>query len=152
MNPRPPVLFLDVDGVLNRCGMSGQGLETDKVAMLQEIIQATNCEIVISSTWRRLTDSALPRLLAVLRSIGAVVAGMTPILDDQMASGLWHGVTRGAEIASFLASNPEITKFVILDDDDDMGDLRPHLVNTNSFEGLTPQFTKEVIRRLNSQA
>ena len=47
------VLFLDVDGVLNRCGKSAQGLEEDKVALLKQIVAATGCRIVLSSTWRK---------------------------------------------------------------------------------------------------
>lgn len=48
----PAILFLDVDGVLNCCGRSGQGLMSDKVELLSEIVLSTGCELVISSTWR----------------------------------------------------------------------------------------------------
>ena len=51
------ILFLDVDGVLNydkckaRCG-SFRGIESEKVALLKQIIDATGALIVLTSSWR----------------------------------------------------------------------------------------------------
>ena len=51
------VIFLDVDGVLNtkysksRCGRF-IGIDKDKVAQLKRIVDETDAEIVLSSTWR----------------------------------------------------------------------------------------------------
>jgi hypothetical protein len=140
-------LFLDVDGVLNRCGASGHGLESDKIALLKEIVDATGCGIVLSSMWRKSPD-AVGRLDAVLTAAQILWdREMTPVLDRQIGQ-LWVTDTRGREIQHWLNRNP-VQAFVILDDDADMGALLPHLVKTDSFTGLTPEIAAEVIRRFN---
>ena len=54
-----PVLFLDIDGVLNsrECWDRLRGLrhkiDREKVALLNEVVAATDCRIVVSSTWRK---------------------------------------------------------------------------------------------------
>ena len=142
-----PHLFLDVDGVLNHFGRCGQGLETDKCELLREIVAATGCHIVLSSTWRKQGD-ACGRIVRLLDGIGATFAGCTPVLDCRQPSGLWTAVTRGQEIAAWLEVHPEVTRCVIVDDDEDMAPLRAHLVLTNSFEGLTPAHAAKILQRL----
>lgn len=137
----PPVLFLDVDGVLNRCGKSGQGLETDKVERLKAVLTRCPARIVLSSTWRKF-DHALER---VKREF--LIESCTPVLDRQ-ESGIWLGASRGREIQAWLDAHPDVTRFVILDDDSDMGPLTAHLVKTGSFEGLTENKAVELLERL----
>lgn len=134
------ILFLDIDGVLNRCGHSAQGLEDDKVALLKDILDCTGAKVVLSSTWRILPRN-LARVEMMLESIGHEL--------DSITCRSWFGSNRGMEIQEWLDkhSNPDV--FVILDDDCDMGPLLPHLVNTDSFVGLTPEIAMECIRRLN---
>jgi hypothetical protein len=43
----------------------------------------------------------------------------------------------------------EVQSFVILDDDDDMGDLLPRLVHCKNYSGLTDERREEAIRMLN---
>jgi hypothetical protein len=47
----PRAIFLDVDGVLNY-SESESNLETNKVKLIQKIIQNTDAKIIISSSWR----------------------------------------------------------------------------------------------------
>ncbi len=144
------ILFLDIDGVLNRCGKSAQGLEEDKVLLLKSIVEQTGCEIVLSSTWRK-SEHNLERIKLLCRQrLGCELFGTTPIMDRKV-DGLWRAEQRGTEIANWLEpwqhKNP---RFVILDDDADMGDLLPHLVKTDSFTGLTAEIAAEVIARFNN--
>lgn len=144
------ILFLDVDGVLNRCGASGHGLESDKISILKTIIDATGCEIVLSSTWRKSKEQR-QRLHKVLESDGIKWNGdRTPVFERKVGF-LWEADGRGKEIQSWLTDNAPNATFVILDDASDMGALLPHLVRTYSFEGLTRPIADEVIQRLNSQ-
>lgn len=136
------VLFLDVDGVLNRCGMSAQGLESDKLGLLRRIIMETGCNVVLSSTWRKF-DRLLVRIKAEIE-----LHDVTPCLDE-IQGGLWTAQPRGMEISTWLGNHPQVERYVILDDDSDMGALKPHLVGTQSFIGLTPRIAAEVIERLN---
>ncbi len=50
-----PLLFLDIDGVLNSHDANEyriNSIHRDKIARLNQIVQATGAEIVISSAWR----------------------------------------------------------------------------------------------------
>ncbi len=139
--PTPSVLFLDVDGVLNRCGKSNQGLESDKIDLLRTIIRETKCLVVLSSTWR-LNPTAVKRLEKEF-----FIHDSTPDLSDRRT--LRKTVPRGQEIAAWLKNYPFV-HFVILDDDNDMEELSPHLVRTESYTGLTPEIAQKVILRLST--
>lgn len=143
------VLFLDVDGVLNRCGKSAQGLETDKVEMLGQIVAAANPVIVVSSTWR-ISERSMERLHLVFRQIGARFGGITPYHNDRTEGGLYIAKARGNEIQEWMDMNGTPERFVILDDDSDMCHLKPQLIKTESFVGLTPDLTQRVIDALNA--
>jgi hypothetical protein len=148
--PACSVLFLDVDGVLNRCGKSAQGLETDKCEMLARIVAEADPVIVVSSTWR-ISDRGMERLTLLFRQIGARFGGITPYHTGRTEGGLYIAKARGNEIQEWLDDNGKPARFVILDDDSDMGHLLPHLVKTESFVGLTPEITQRVIDALNAE-
>ena len=145
------VLFLDVDGVLNRCGKSAQGLETDKVKMLERIVAVANPIIVVSSTWR-IFDRRMNQLHLIFSEMGARFGGVTPYHNNKTEGGIYIAKSRGNEIQEWMDDNGTPSRFVILDDDSDMGHLLPNLVKTESFVGLTPEITQRVIDALNSQA
>ncbi len=68
------------------------------------------------------------------------VIGRTPVLDDQI---------RGLEIQKWMDDFTGIESFVILDDDADMGELLPYLVQTSQTHGLTDEKRDEAINILN---
>ena len=139
-----PTLFLDVDGVLNRCGASNQGLEQDKVQQLRRIVESSNPDIVVSSTWRRY-DHQMERLTELLHSIGANVVGTTPILEFEHSGGIYSAKSRGAEIQAYIDEHGTPLSMVILDDMNDMEHLSPFLIQTKSFVGLTKEIADKVI-------
>lgn len=170
--PCSAVLFLDFDGVLNSCEWFQKSradrqaapsqekheeemIDPAAVANLNRIIEATGCQVVISSTWRRgRTVGALLRIL-VKRGLDKKhwdnFIGATPVLDSRMDSGLWRAVERGHEIQAWLDKWPEkFQRIVILDDDGDMAHLMPHLVLTHGATGLDAEKTEDAIRRLNA--
>ena len=49
----PPVLFLDVDGVLCLGGGEQQTLEQMPLRALQALCEAASAEVCVSSDWRR---------------------------------------------------------------------------------------------------
>lgn len=133
------VIFLDIDGVLN-CElwqMASEDWEEDikndvppvsvaAVMCLNEIIKRTGASVVISSTWRNLTTRE--KLVGKLESCGfkGAVIGQTP----------GRGGHRGSEIRCWLIDHPEVTHFVILDDDSDMEPFFAHFVKTQYETGL----------------
>jgi len=146
-----PVLFLDVDGVLNRNGKSdptSKGLEPDKMAFLGEIIDKANPHIVVSSTWRKF-DKKLEQLKTAISDLGGRYAGETPVLDQQTPGGIYTATVRGAEIKAWKDEHPGVGNFVIVDDGSDMEPYMDHLVQTGVYEGLTLESTNEIIKRLN---
>lgn len=130
-----PVLFLDFDGVLNsgawfRAGDRGpDDLDPAAVAILNDIVDCTDCSVVVSSTWRLLHP--LTELRRILGNHGYRfgLRDQTPELSSVEQD------RRGAEIAAWLHAHPT-PRFAILDDDNDMGPLAHKLVQTSFATGL----------------
>lgn len=144
-----PVLFLDVDGVLNRCGKSNQGLMTDKCDLLAHICRMTGCKVVVSSTWRKYPSLMESRLLPMFRARGIECIGQTPILEKSSPGG--HVVmapARHEEITAWLADHPEVTQYAIVDDNRDADDGAGRFVKTDSYEGLLDSHATAIMRLL----
>jgi hypothetical protein len=139
VNDHPPVLFLDVDGVLNRCGASNQGLETDKCDRLANLCRLTGCRVVVSSTWRK-KEHQMDRLLGLFRSRGIVCIGQTPelVAERKLLDGfmLYTAKPRRDEIRAWLDAHPRVARYAILDDDPGADDNTGRFVRTNSDDGL----------------
>lgn len=135
------VLFLDVDGVLNTFKSGGiYTLTRTKLRLLQQIVEETGCEIVLSSTWRKDTE-AFKILNKKLAYRGLKISGVTPVLYEP----------RGLEIASWLNDNPGVTKYAIVDDSSDMLDSQlRNFFQTDGDYGLTKTVTYRIIHHLNS--
>jgi hypothetical protein len=129
------VLFLDIDGVLNRKGYQpedGTGLrswiEPELAARLSEVLQRTAAVIVLSSDWRlgRTKDELIDELHAA--GVAGILRDVTPTLP---------GRPRWSEIQAWLDDNaltPD--KAVIVDDLHDMGPLHGRFVQTRAITGL----------------
>ena len=148
------VLFLDVDGVLNRCGKSNQGLMTDKCDLLAHVCRMTGCKVVVSSTWRKYPHLMADRLLPMFRARGIECIGQTPemvsepkLLDQSM---IYTAKPRHMEITAWLAAHPEVTQYAIVDDDRDADDGTDRYVRTDSYEGLLDSHATALMRLLSS--
>ena len=141
------VLFLDVDGVLNKLGTpqrnphGARGVDPLMCAELKRIVDQTGCDIVLSSTWRKFDDLVEYLFAKLDPSVRRAIIGKTEVLGC--------GV-RGEEIQLWLDSNTSVSQFVIVDDDADMVHLTGMLVPTNDFEGLTAEIADKIIDRLNN--
>lgn len=157
------IIFLDIDGVLNsrRSMFAKAGQPTDNstahlslkliatrqaklidpvaIAMLNRLTDAVpSIKLVISSTHRfvaftagKFTLSHLQDYVALLGITGEVI-GATPRHDDD--------APRGEEIAAWLKTNSHLTidRYVVLDDDDDIGELpQANWVLVDGEVGLT---------------
>lgn len=132
------LIFLDVDGVLNREADSivhAEGwlpdpsdvMEQELIQNLKFIVDAAGAEIVVSSSWRHFKD-AYRILLAALWTHGLRVRDRTP-------GGLGK---RGDQVKAWLAGEDGEPSYVILDDHDDfLPAQRPHFVHTDPAQGLT---------------
>lgn len=149
------VIFTDVDGVLNevttltRTKSQVIFIDEEKLLRLKRIVDATGAKIVLSSTWRYDRDessinSDFLELHEVFRKVGLEFYDYTPV--DAI------GIRRGMEIRAWLGLHPEVTKFVILDDelfDFVKRGLLPRLVKTDfGYGGLTDELAQEAIELL----
>lgn len=155
------VIFADIDGVLNSkrwlqaLGNDAEAypkanIDRSAVAVLNHVIRETHAKVVISSTWRKNRYDGYTDIVHYLQStlndfgfIGHVV-DVTPDFFELRQERRYKPYNRGDEIKYWLdqyaanCSTPDdyITNFVILDDEDDMGALLPHLVQTTHDDGL----------------
>jgi hypothetical protein len=147
MGEKINVLFLDHDGVIclpDQWGRRSEGsLEIDKyfdkfdkksIKILNEIIEKTNCEIVISSDWRFHCKIDLMQELYLKRGILKLPFDYTTIDGLEIPDNFnWQSKfeseqTRSLEIIQYLNSNPRIKNWVAVDD----MDLRKFLSNKKS--------------------
>ena len=158
----PPIIFLDIDGVLNsqasrRAG--GDALEqgelptfesqlptADMLALLAEIARSSPLRIVLSSTWRCKPDTRAA-VVESLRTVGLELSGDTPELE---------ALCRGDRVDEILAClSVERPPWVVLDDMDllamntKLADA--NFVRTDDAVGLTRAKADEAIAKLHAQ-
>lgn len=132
------VIFLDIDGVLAPIRRWDRYGDLDRACMqvLNEIVAQSGADVVVSSTWRYgKTASELQEMLEAEGFSGRVV--------DTTPTGT-PGSSRGEEISAWLAEH-DVSRYVIIDDHVDVGDLRSHLVQTQPAQGLQSTDARRVI-------
>jgi len=132
-----PRLFLDLDGVLNHSvnyiTFDYPRLFAPQCQLLEDICQATDCEIVLCTNWRYIIGVDVVERHLRQAGITAPVIGGTPICN-----------TRGEGVRQFGHQT-----CVILDDLPDYYPCQPLLL-TDTNTGLTPeiaQFAIDTLRR-----
>lgn len=138
------LVFLDIDGVLRNLEALKQHwlAHPDCVAALNRLTQDSGAVIVVSSSWRGQGRGAVKDIAQRLAQMGVTgrIVGVTPRLRD---------APRGREIAAWLSTHRRpVEAFVILDDDADMAELGPYLVQTDSDTGLTAADVDRALRLL----
>jgi|688.fasta_scaffold306052_2 hypothetical protein len=139
------ILFLDVDGVLNDKNSIKDlvPIGTRQMQNLRLVVENTQCEIVLSSTWRKYQD----RLQQLAQSFQSFAIphwiDETAVLDTD----------RWKEIQKWINENCYGSTCIVSLDDDDDADITNlntainfcHFVQTNSDEGLVLDKAFEVI-------
>jgi hypothetical protein len=142
------ILFLDIDGVLNREGTKERvntifgpftGVDKELWERLQRWLSARDVRVVLSSSWRadERFDGAFK---AHLRALGINWVGETP----RTANG------RGGDILAYIQAQPQqpqVTNWAILDDVD-CTPLNHLLVRTDHNKGLTDENLGQLDRLL----
>ena len=148
------IIFLDVDGVLNSAEWSQwlwdnhvkkyycyELLDQKAILCLQDIVFTTGAEIVLSSSWR-ISSKMTKMLEEQLKPYSLSIIDRT--ISDARGE-------RGDEIKEWLSRNPDVTHYVILDDDNDMSDIADHLVRTTFHRGLLPEHAAKAIEMLTAK-
>jgi len=158
------IIFLDIDGVLNHedwfekvqkpmskaakeieiLGKMGNcifwtwHIDPEKVELIHKIQKETDAKIVLSSSWRHMED--VKRILE-MRNIDFI--DVTPDFIETDGD-------RGEEIQDWLHNHPEVTHFVIIDDDSDMLETQMNnFIQTDGQMGLQKEHVKQAIEILN---
>lgn len=157
------IIFLDIDGVLNseeffvertqdcryhdykKAGYSARlarqmcSLDSVAIAKLNYLLSQTDAKIVVSSTWRA-DDPELQELFAIV--------GIPAYIDITPYHETRH---RGTEIKMWLDKHPEVSNYIIIDDDDDMlYDQMKHFIQTDAYKrGLSDLDVEKAIKILN---
>lgn len=147
------IVFLDVDGVLNCDSTTNRvqgfiGVDPKKVELLKQIVDATNAEIVLTSTWKMDFYEDAPRypkiknyLVKKLKDQGLSISGLT--VDN------WSN--RGFGIIRYIQDHP-CDGYVVLDDefftDYKQCGIVPHWVHTSFAHGLLPKHVEIAIRKM----
>lgn len=144
------VIFLDIDGVLNRLGSIEQqrtihtfqgfvGFEPELVERFNNLVSETGAVIVLSSSWRNSKNwrsDMFQNGLNIKKLIDR-----TPHLP---------GKIRGYEIDAWLKVHANVENYVIVDDDNDMLPWHGrHMFQTNYASGLTIEIAEKIKTFLN---
>lgn len=146
------IIFLDFDGVLNteyyQALLQFQGkqwqdehgafFDPRSVRQLKRVIDTTDADIVVESSWKYLGLEAMQKLWRV-RNLPGRVIDITPSLTSN--------ASKGEEIAAWLSEHatPD-ARYVIIDDEYVVLDSQiPYLIWTNPYEGLTEEQANRAI-------
>jgi hypothetical protein len=110
------VIFLDIDGVLN-CPKTPNPrkfpyvIDDGLLARFRQLIERTGASVVLSSTWRY--D---PAGIFSAKHYGVPFIDITPDMPDE---------PRCKEILTWIRNHPEVTRYAVIDDEDDELDGLP---------------------------
>ena len=151
------IIFLDFDGVLNTEYYQGllqfQGkqwqdqygafFDPRAVRQLKRVIDTTDADIVVESSWKYLGLEAMQELWRV-RNLPGRVIDITPSLTGN--------ASKGEEIAAWLSEYATSdARYVIIDDEYVALDAQiPFFIWTNPYEGLTEEQADRAMLILNS--
>ena len=128
------VIFLDIDGVLN-CPKTPNPrsfpyvIDDRLLARFRQLLERTGASVVLSSTWRY--D---PAGIFSAKRYGVPFIDITPDLPNE---------PRCKEILEWLRNHPEVTRYVVIDDEDDELEGLPFF-QTSSRIGLTEKIVEGV--------
>jgi hypothetical protein len=128
------VIFLDIDGVLN-CPKTPNPrsfpyvIDDRLLARFRQLLERTGASVVLSSTWRY--D---PAGIFSAKRYGVPFIDITPDLPNE---------PRCKEILEWLRNHPEVTRYVVIDDEDDELEGLPFF-QPSSRIGLTEKIVEGV--------
>lgn len=164
------IIFLDIDGVLATSEFLHQGqwaLATKKQLLFKRILDQTNAEIVLSSSWRK---HNLEETKQHMEKHGFMfndkLIGVTIRAYQWIEKGVHLSIPRGVEIKQWIDTHIHSDnginyqrkklgidyQYVIIDDDCDMLlEHQDNFVRTDSEKGLTEKDVEKAIEILNNK-
>ena len=154
------IIFLDFDGVMVTDRYQAQlidsnsplrddyGAKFDPVCVenLRRIIDSTDADIVVISTWKMEMELDGIQKMWDARQLPGKVIGVTPDIDP---------IHRGDEVQAWLDANPGAVRYAIIDDTPFLNffneEQLPHLFKVDERTGLDEKTVTKVIELRKSQ-
>lgn len=147
------VIFLDFDGVVNDVRKHEVLVNPIFVNELKKLISVTQAKVVVTSNQRDSTlvfcgssfETSLcyKEYVVPFMQMGIEIYGYTPFVNAKEEE------KRELEIESYLEAHPEITDFVIIEDDYVMQRLYDHQVFIEYSDGFVSKYVEPAVRILN---
>lgn len=142
-----PILFLDVDGVLNRSSVGCTPMVPELVQMLYWVCIHTGCLIVVSSGWR---FGGIGRGSDFHKALSRIPGG-GEILSRVIGRTGSSDLGRAVEIVTWLAENHPGAHFAVVDDMDMTERFGDRQVLTSPIAGLTEERADALIAALETK-
>ena len=159
------IIFLDIDGVLSprwwnsdkQSDNYGCLFDAKAVANLAKIVEETEADIVISSSWKNIGLVELQNMWRD-RGLPGKIVDITPdYMSDELllkedSSNMDYLYERGSEIQGWLLLHgDDVGRYVIIDDMDDiLPEQLSHFVQTDPEFGITIDEVKKIVHLLNN--
>jgi hypothetical protein len=136
------IIFLDIDGVLN-CDKTPNPrkfpyiVDNKLLARFKKLLERTGAKVVLSSSWR-----CDPIGLFAARHWGVPFIDVCP---DKPRS------PRRNELLAWLSDHPRVTRYAVIDDEDDELDDLP-LFQPSAKTGLTMEIVRGAAKYLNGES
>ncbi len=160
--PKQKVIFLDIDGVLNSAKYAKHefeakgnkfvgllGIDPKAVQILEDLVEQSGANIVISSSWR--IGRTLEDLQKIFNEFNTKLADKIIGMTTTEREFGTNSCQRGWQIKKYLLEHPKIESFVVLDDDNDMDDVRDHFVKTTWALGIEQHHVDECLKCLEKE-
>lgn len=135
------ILFLDIDGVLNsklyykyiyKPENGWSRFDPYCAVLIKRLVEEFSLRIVITSTWR---NGLVDRLMRELQD-----NGLNIFLHEDWHTPILRFSSRGKEIKSWLDNHPEVTDYLIIDDNENLLEYQMNrFVKTNNFLGMAQE-------------
>lgn len=150
-------LFIDVDGVLNNratlsAGTSAWLLDNDCLLLLKDIVDKTNCQIVLSSTWRCFEQGKSVLKQHFNKNNIPLWISQTPDLNKNGIHG--NHFERKEEISLWILDNQvdlNVDTIAIIDDNFDACLIFGSFFQTSFSFGLTRNIADNIITHFNKR-
>ena len=153
------IIFLDFDGVITT-PETKWNIGLVYIKRIKKICDETGAKIVISSSWQRYSKDKETREERIKNWLeGILMKGYNGAIRQffekytyDMSGRFYgeYGPNRGADIKSWLTRHPEVDKYVIIDDEDDMLDEQLYnFIQTDWVFGIQDREVKLAIDVLN---
>ena len=154
--PNKRIIFLDFDGVIDGW-WSKYNLDPKKIALVEEIIKATDAKIVVSSSWSvgcRNAEEFIERDFSGYFKRKTTEISRESLFIESIIDVTDHmGSSRGDEIQRWLdAHEDEVESYVILDDDNDMNeDQLFNFISVDGWYGISDRTVSLAIQILKNE-